>query len=70
MSNLNIQQLITVLKGDEHMEVSQGKVWAVEELVQHFAAHRLQHILDSMGHMGMIIQTPILSMLGYFLLRV
>jgi hypothetical protein len=39
-------------------------------MVKHFAAHRLQQVLDSMGHMGMgeITQTPIMSMLGYFLL--
>jgi hypothetical protein len=40
-------------------------------MVKHFAAQGLQNVLDSLGHLGMgeITQTPIMSMLGYFLLR-
>lgn len=47
-----MQHLTTVLKGAEHVEVTQRKFQAVQETVKHFAAQRLKHVLDSVGHMG------------------
>jgi hypothetical protein len=70
LSDSNLWPFSTFLKGPKCMEVTWWQVWAVWGMVQHLPVHRVQHVLDSKGHMemGIVVQhdNMLMSMPGYF----